>query len=61
MINFAEIHQNVEDALLRERAVEAIERIANALEKLCDEEKSPEPIEPTFIDLDERIKEKGEE
>ena len=29
--------------------------------ELCGEEESPEPIEPTFIDLDERIKEKEEE
>lgn len=26
--------------------------------ELCGEEEAPEPIEPTFIDLDERIKEK---
>ena len=29
--------------------------------ELCGEEEAPEPIEPTFIDLDERIKEKEEE
>lgn len=29
--------------------------------ELCGEEEAPEPIEPTFIDLDERVKEKGEE
>ena len=29
--------------------------------ELCGEEEAPEPIEPTFIDLDERIKEKDEE
>lgn len=28
--------------------------------ELCGEEEAPEPIEPTFIDLDERIKEKEE-
>ena len=28
---------------------------------LCGEEESPEPLEPTFIDLDERIKENEEE
>ena len=38
MINFAEIEQNVKDALLRERAVDALERIANSLEKLCEGE-----------------------
>lgn len=30
-------------------------------EELCGEDEAPEPIEPTFIDLDERIKEKEEE
>ena len=29
--------------------------------ELCGEEEATEPIEPTFIDLDERIKEKEEE
>ena len=29
--------------------------------ELCGEEEAPEPLEPTFIDLDERIKEKEEE
>lgn len=29
--------------------------------ELCGEEEAPEPIEPTFIDLDERVKEKEEE
>lgn len=29
--------------------------------ELCGEEEAPEPIEPAFIDLDERIKAKGEE
>lgn len=29
--------------------------------ELCGEEEAPEPIEPTFVDLDERIKEKEEE
>lgn len=29
--------------------------------ELCGEDEAPEPIEPTFIDLDERIKEKEEE
>ena len=29
--------------------------------ELCGEEEAPEPIEPKFIDLDERIKEKGGE
>lgn len=29
--------------------------------ELCGEEEAPEPIEPMFIDLDGRIKEKGEE
>lgn len=28
--------------------------------ELCGEEEAPEPIEPTFVDLDERIKEKEE-
>lgn len=28
--------------------------------KPCGEEEAPEPIEPTFIDLDERVKEKEE-
>ena len=31
------------------------------IEELCGEEEAPEPLEPTFIDLDERVKEKGEE
>lgn len=31
------------------------------IEELCGEEEAPEPKEPTFVDLDERIKEKGEE
>lgn len=35
----------------------AIQRI----NELCGEEEAPEPIEPTFIDLDERVKEKEEE
>lgn len=34
------------------------ERIEN---ELCGEEEAPEPIEPGFIDLDERIREKEEE
>lgn len=29
--------------------------------ELCGEEEAPEPLEPTLIDLDERIKEKEEE
>jgi len=29
--------------------------------ELCGEKETPEPIEPMFIDLDGRIKEKGEE
>lgn len=29
--------------------------------ELCGEEEAPEPLEPTFIDLDERIKDKEEE
>lgn len=29
--------------------------------ELCGEEEAPEPIEPMFIDLDERVKEKEEE
>lgn len=29
--------------------------------ELCGEEEAPEPIEPTFVDLDERVKEKEEE
>ena len=29
--------------------------------ELCGDEEAPEPIEPTFVDLDERVKEKGEE
>lgn len=29
--------------------------------ELCGEEEAPEPIEPMFIDLDGRIKEKGKE
>jgi hypothetical protein len=28
------------------------------IEELCGEEEALEPIEPTFIDLDERVKEK---
>ena len=28
------------------------------ISELCGEEEAPEPIEPTFVDLDERIKEK---
>jgi hypothetical protein len=31
------------------------------IDELCGEDESPEPIEPTFVDLDERIKEKEEE
>lgn len=31
------------------------------IDELCGEDESPEPTEPTFIDLDERIKEKEEE
>lgn len=31
------------------------------IEELCGEEEAPEPIEPMFIDLDGRIKEKEEE
>jgi hypothetical protein len=30
------------------------------IDELCGEDESPEPIEPTFVDLDERIKEKEE-
>lgn len=30
------------------------------INELCGEEEAPEPIEPTFVDLDERIKEKEE-
>ena len=29
--------------------------------ELCGEEEPPEPVEPTFVDLDERVKEKEEE
>ena len=29
--------------------------------ELCGEEETPKPLEPTFIDLDERIREKEEE
>lgn len=29
--------------------------------ELCGEEEAPRPLEPTFVDLDERIKEKEEE
>ena len=29
--------------------------------ELCGEQETPEPLEPTFIDLDERIKEREEE
>lgn len=29
--------------------------------ELCGEEEAPEPIEPTFVDLDERIKDKEKE
>lgn len=29
--------------------------------ELCGEDEAPEPLEPTFVDLDERIKDKGEE
>lgn len=28
------------------------------IDELCGEEEAPEPLEPTFVDLDERIKEK---
>lgn len=36
-------------------------RLLGKLRKqLCGEEEAPEPIEPTFVDLDERIKEKEE-
>lgn len=31
------------------------------IDELCGEEEAPEPIEPTFVDIDERIKEKEEE
>lgn len=31
------------------------------IDELCGEEETPEPLEPTFVDLDERIKEKEEE
>lgn len=31
------------------------------IDELCGEEEAPEPLEPTFIDLDERIREKEEE
>lgn len=29
------------------------------IDELCGEKESPEPLEPTFVDLDERIKEKA--
>lgn len=32
-----------------------------AIAELCGEEEAPEPLEPAFVDLDERIKEKEEE
>jgi hypothetical protein len=31
------------------------------IDELCGEEEAPEPIEPTFVDLDERVKGKGKE
>ena len=31
------------------------------IDELCGEEEAPEPLEPTFVDLDERIKGKEEE
>lgn len=31
------------------------------VDELCGDEEAPEPIEPMFVDLDERVKEKGEE
>ena len=32
-----------------------------SFDELCGEEEAPEPLEPAFIDLDERIKEKEKE
>lgn len=32
-----------------------------SIAELCGEEDAPRPLEPTFVDLDERIKEKEEE
>lgn len=37
------------------------DRTYYTIDELCGEEEAPEPIEPTFVDLDERIKEKEEE
>lgn len=37
------------------------EAVIRQINELCGEEEAPEPTEPTFIDLDERIKEKEEE
>lgn len=37
------------------------DRTYYTLTELCGEEETPEPVEPKFIDLGERIKEKGEE
>jgi hypothetical protein len=31
------------------------------IDELCGEEEAPEPIEPTFVDLDERVREKEKE
>lgn len=37
------------------------EKKSYTIDELCGEEEAPEPLEPTFVDLDERIKEKEEE
>lgn len=42
-------------------SVELEENKCYPIDELCGEEEPPEPVEPTFVDLDERIKEKEEE
>lgn len=41
-------------------APDAIHGQCYTIDELCGEEETPEPKEPTFVDLDERIREKNE-
>lgn len=56
-----ELSNEFECRITMGQALSREKRGAYTITELCGEEEAPEPLEPTFIDMDERIKEKEEE
>lgn len=59
--SFYEIESQEELLFLGRRCSNLKHATTYTIAELCGEEEAPEPLEPTFIDLDERIREKEEE